>query len=315
MYYNFKNQFDMKKMNLKSIMAIIAGFAMIVMTACNGGQQGDQEEGDKNGAESKETVQMLYPNWAEGIAFTHLAKVALEEKGYEVDIKPIEPGPIYASLAKGDADLFLDAWLPHTHADYWEKFGDKLVKIGESFSNGTTGLVVPQYVDIETIPQLNERKDDFDGKIIGIGSGAGIHANTEKAIEAYELDLEQVTSSGPAMMAQLQKAYNKKEPIVITGWKPHHMWANYDLKYLEDPKDIYPKDVCAIVSRTGFAEDYPTLEKFFKNFNLQETELYDLMSEIKDAEEAEEAARKWYKQHEVMIESWWPEDVEEVAAE
>ncbi len=304
----------MKKMNLKLIMAILVGFAMIAMTACNGGQRGDQEGGEE-GTDSKETVRILYTDWDEGIAFTHLARVALEEKGYDVDIKSIEPGPIYASLAKGDADLFLDAWLPHTHDDYMKKYGDDLVKIGESFSNGTTGLVVPEYVNIETILQLNDRKDDFDGKIIGIDSGAGIHTNTEKAIEAYELDFEQVTSSDPAMMDRLEKAYNKKEPIVITGWKPHYMWANYDLKYLEDPKEVFPKDVCAILSRKGFADDYPTLEKFFANFNLQETELHDLMSEIKKSEEAEEAARKWYDQHEVMIESWWPEDIEEVDAE
>ncbi|MDZ7775178.1 MAG: glycine betaine ABC transporter substrate-binding protein [Bacteroidales bacterium] len=51
-------------------------------------------------------------------------------------------------------------------------------------------------------------------------------ANTEKAIKEYNLDYKQVTSSGPAMVASLQKAYNSKEPIVITGWKPHHKWSN-----------------------------------------------------------------------------------------
>lgn len=303
----------MKKMNLKSIFALFMGFALIAMTACNGGQNADQKDGENDGAEEKGAVEILYPNWAEGIAFTNLAKAALDAKGYDVTITPIEPGPIYASLAKGDADLFLDAWLPHTHADYWEKYGDKLVKIGESFSGGTTGLVVPQYVDVNSIEELNDHVDQFDGKIIGIGSGAGIHGNTEKAIEAYGLEYEQVTSSGPAMVASLQKAYNKKEPVIITGWKPHHMWANFDLKYLEDPKGIYPKDVCAIVSRTGFAEDFPELEAFFKNFNLQETELYDLMGSIKESDDAEVAAKEWYKSHEVMIESWWPK--EEMAAE
>ncbi|MCF8328500.1 MAG: glycine betaine ABC transporter substrate-binding protein [Bacteroidales bacterium] len=297
-------------MNLKSILAIFMGVALIAMTACNGGGGQKAEEGDKEAkkGDKKESLEILYPNWAEGVAFTHLAKVALEDNGYDVKITPIEPGPIYASLAKGDADLFLDAWLPHTHEDYWEKFGDKLVKVGESFSGGTTGLVVPQYVDINSIEELNEHVDKFGGEIIGIGSGAGIHRNTEKAIEKYGLDYKQVTSSGPAMMASLQKAYNKKEPIVVTGWKPHFMWANYDLKYLEDPKGIYPKDVCAIVSRQGFKKDFPTLEKFFSNFNLQETELYDLMGAIKEGDDEEAAAKEWYKSHKVMVDSWWPEE-------
>ncbi|MGM0612206.1 MAG: glycine betaine ABC transporter substrate-binding protein [Bacteroidota bacterium] len=295
-------------MNLKSILAMFMGVALIAMTACNGGGQKAEDGRKGKRGEDKKSLEILYPNWAEGVAFTNLAKVVLQDKGYDVKITPIEPGPIYASLAKGDADLFLDAWLPHTHEDYWEKYGEQLVKVGESFSNGTTGLVVPEYVDINSIEELNEHVDKLDGEIIGIGSGAGIHRNTEKAIEEYDLDLEQVTSSGPAMMAALEKAYDNKDPVVITGWKPHYMWADYDLKYLEDPKDIYPKDVCAIVSREGFKKDFPTLEKFFSNFNLQENELYELMEAIDKGDDEEVAAKEWYMGNKVMVDSWWPEE-------
>jgi glycine betaine/proline transport system substrate-binding protein len=67
-----------------------------------------------------------------------------------------------------------------------------LVVLGEAFS-GTTGLVVPAYVTINSIEELNANKDKFKGEIIGIG-GAGIHANTVKAIDLYGLDYEQITS-------------------------------------------------------------------------------------------------------------------------
>lgn len=269
------------------------------MTACDSAQKKQEE--------SKE-ISILYPNWAEGIAFTHLAKVALDEHGYDVTVTPISPGPIYASLAKGDADLFFDAWLPHTHGDFWEKYGDNLTKLGESFSNGTTGLVVPAYVEENSITELNDVKEKYDGKIIGIGSGAGIHGNTEKAIKEYNLDYEQITSSGPAMVASLQKAYNKKEPIVITGWKPHHKWNKYDLKYLEDPKGVYPKDVCAILSRKGFADDMPKVAEFAGNFNLEERQLYDLMDDIKESGNPLKSAKEWYAEHKVLVDSWFPNE-------
>jgi len=292
----------MKNLNTTLIktLAILFSISLLTMTSCKTGQKDKEEKGQ---------ISVLYPNWAEGIAFTHLAKVALEDKGYDVKVTPLEPGPIYASLAKGDADLFFDAWLPHTHASYWEKYGDQLVKLGESFSNGTTGLVVPQYVDfVESIENLNEYKERFDGKIIGIGSGAGIHGNTEKAIEEYNLDFKQVTSSGPAMVASLKKAVNEQEPIIITGWKPHHKWNKYDLKYLEDPKDIFPKDVCAIVSRKGFADDFPTVAKFAENFNLKENELYSLMEDIKEEGDALRAAKAWYKENKTMVDGFYPSE-------
>jgi glycine betaine/proline transport system substrate-binding protein len=85
------------------------------------------------------------------------------------------------------------------------------------------------------------------------------------------------------------------------------MWADYDLKYLKDPKEIYPKDVCAIIARKGLKKDFPTAYKFFTNFNLKETQLYNLMDAIDKGEDELEAAKKWYKDHKVLVESWMPE--------
>ena len=286
-------------MNLRKLMSllVIVGLAFAI-SSCGGGKKGAEEE--------KKEVTILYPNWGEGIAFTHLAQVALEDKGYEVEIINLEPGLIYGELSKDNAkgDVFLDAWLPNTHAPYWEDYGDNLVKLGESFSNGTTGIVVPSYVTINSITEMNDHVEEFDGEIIGIGSGAGIHANTIKAIEEYNLDFEQITSSGPAMVASLDKAVANDEWIVITGWKPHFMWANFDIKYLEDPKGIYPKDVCAIVSRTGFEEDLPEAAQFFKNFNLREAQLYSLMGSI-DMEGEEAGAKRWYDANKDMVNGWF----------
>jgi glycine betaine/proline transport system substrate-binding protein len=143
------------------------------------------------------------------------------------------------------------------------------------------------YVTINSIEELNA-KDKFKGEIIGIG-GAGIHANTVKAIDLYGLDYEQITSSGPAMVASLDKAIRDKEWIVVTGWKPHFKWSQNDLKYLKDPKGVYPKDACTIISRRGFEADQPEAATFQKNFNLEEGQLADLMTIIKD--KGEEAKR------------------------
>ncbi len=288
-------------MKLKRLVYLVtvAGLALTLVTSCGNSKKGNSKKEAKK-------VSILYPNWAEGIAFSYLAKTALENNGFEAELTNLEPGLIYGELSKTNSkgDIFLDAWLPNTHKDYWNDYGDKLVKLGESFSNGTTGLVVPSYVTINSITELNNNKAKFDGEIIGIGSGAGIHASTEKAIQEYNLDFEQITSSGPAMVASLEKAISKQDWIVVTGWKPHFMWASNDIKYLDDPKGVYPKDVCAIVSRKGFEKDMPKAATFFKNFNLTEEELYGLMKEIRDNNE-EQGAEKWYKAHKAKVDAWF----------
>lgn len=245
----------------------------------------------------KQDVLMLYPNWAEGIAITHLAKIALEDQGYSVSIKRLEPGPIYASLSRGDADIYMDAWLPHTHKDYWERYNERLDIIGTVFDNGISGLVVPSYVDINSIEELNENKDKFDKKIYGIAAGAGIHSKTEEAIKAYNLDYKQITSSETSMVTALKKAISKEEPIIITGWKPHFIWADYDLKPLEDPLNIYPTDRIEIVARKNFKEDKPELALFFKQFSLNEDLLNELMTEVSQDRDPSVGASRFYQKH------------------
>ena len=286
---------NMNKMKKRLLSITVLLSLALLIVSCGGGA-----------GSGKEKVTILYPNWAEGVAFTHLAKVALEDKDYEVELINLEPGLIYGELSKSNSkgDVFLDAWLPHTHVDYWNDYGDRLEILGEAFSEGTTGLVVPSYVSINSIEELNANADSFGNEIIGIGSGAGIHASTLKAIDEYDLDYEQISSSGPAMVASLDRAVKNEDWIVITGWKPHYKWMNFDIKYLDDPKGVYPMDVCAIVSRKGFEEDMPEAAGFFKKFNLTEDQLYDLMATI-DSEGEESGALQWYEDNKSIVDSWF----------
>lgn len=255
-----------------------------------------------------ETIKLAYPNWAEGIAMTNLAKAILEEEmGYDVELTQADPGVIYGALANGDQDAFLDAWLPHTHEPYWEEFGDQLDDLGPNFAYGITGLVVPAYVEINSIPELNEIADELDGKITGIGTGAGITRRTNDAIEEYDLDLVQVNSSGPAMTAALKNAIDAGEPIVVTGWKPHWKFGRFDLKVLNDPRGVYPIDACKTVARLGFREEMPKAAQFLTNFNLTEADLLDLMLKIDDSDDdVYDVARDWMEDNDALVDSWIP---------
>src|SRR5690348_13726056 len=99
--------------------------------------------------------------------------------------------------------------------------------------------------------------DSVDYKIIGIDPGAGLMKASAKAIKDYGLDdWTLVEGSSAAMTAALKKAYDKKEPIIVTGWTPHWMFAKFDLKYLKDPKGSFGKDeTIHTIARNGLKED------------------------------------------------------------
>jgi glycine betaine/proline transport system substrate-binding protein len=255
-----------------------------------------------------QTVKIAYPNWAEGIAMTNLMAAVLEEEmGYDVELTTADPGVIYSAVAAGDQDLFLDAWLPNTHEPYWEEYGDQLESLGTTFGNAITGLVVPTYMQVDSIDQLNSIASDLDNKIIGIGTGAGIYRATNAAINEYDLELVQVSSSGPAMTAALGDAIENNEPIVITGWKPHWMFGRYDLKVLDDPLGVYPIDGCRKVARPGFQQDMPEVAELMLNFTMTEEQLLDLMIAIDDSDaDPRDVASDWMRSNQPVVDSWIP---------
>lgn len=265
--------------------------------------------------QNEKSADLVYVNWAEGIAYTNLAKVVLEDKmGYEVEITSADVGPAYTAIAQGDADAFMETWLPVLHADYYEQFQDDIVDLGVVYDGTQSGLVVPQYVEIDSISQLNSVRDEFDGEITGIDAGAGIMKTTNNLIEEYNLDYELVQSSGPAMTSALQRAYEDEEPIVVTGWKPHWKFGRFDLKFLkqDEDKELWGTGQIHIMGRQDLAMDKPALANFLANMELTDAELADLMVAINESDEDNEVvARQWMMDNEDVIEDWIPADTQQ----
>jgi glycine betaine/proline transport system substrate-binding protein len=143
-------------------------------------------------------------------------------------------------------------------------------------------------------------------KITGIDPGAGIMETTEKAIEEYELtDWDLVSGSGAAMTAALKKAYDKENPIIVTGWTPHWKFAKYDLKYLEDPKGVYGgEEQIRSIGRIGLAEDLPEAHQILSQFHWTEEDMGEVMMAIQEGEKEEVAAQNWIDANEEKVAEW-----------
>ncbi|MFF9284107.1 ABC transporter permease/substrate binding protein [Streptomyces griseosporeus] len=267
-------------------------------------------------------VTIGYIPWDEGVASTYLWKEILEQRGYQVDAKQFDAGPLYTSLASGNVDFQTDAWLPTTHAQYWKKYGDRLDDLGTWYGPTSLELTVPAYMkDIDTLADLKGKADRFGGKITGIESSAGETALLKsKVLKAYGLDREYkvVDSSTPAMLAELKRAYGKKEPIVVPLWSPHWAYNDYDLKKLKDPKGAWGKgDGVHTLAREGFAGDNPVVAKWLKGFKLDEKQLTSLEAEINKAGKGkqQDAVRAWLKKNPGLVDKLAPVPGGQAAAE
>ncbi len=150
------------------------------------------------------------------------------------------------------------------------------------------------------------QEDGFEyGEIIGIDPGAGIMEATNNAIDEYDLDFEVISGSGPSMVASLDQAIQNEEWVIVTGWEPHFKFADYDLKFLEDPEGIFG-DIENIhtVARGDVEDDFPELADFFRNFYLTSEELGDLMGHMQGADDNATAAREWMEDNEDVYSPW-----------
>ncbi|WP_406670691.1 glycine betaine ABC transporter substrate-binding protein [Methanolobus sp. ZRKC4] len=288
------------------LLAVITLIAVLVMVSgCT-----DQNASGESGTELEETTQTKeatigYVLWDGEIASTNVMKIVLEEAGYDVEIIAVDAGALYQGLADSQFDFTTSAWLPQTQKNYWETYGDDIDSVAVNLEDCKIGLVVPTYVTIDSIEELNDNKDQFEGEIIGIDPGAGIMQTTETAIDNYSLDYDLVASSSAGMAAELKNSISDEEWVVVTLWTPHWTFNSFDLKYLEDPNGVYGEaDHVETLARVGLAEDDPELYGIIGRFNWTHDDIQSVMADLADGMPEDEAAQKWIDNNPEKVQEW-----------
>ncbi|MFC7730805.1 glycine betaine ABC transporter substrate-binding protein [Actinomadura keratinilytica] len=266
----------------------------LTAAGCGGGSDSG------SGGDKKITIGMV-AGWAEGEAATALWKRMLTDKGYTVEVKTLDTGPLYTGMARGDVDLFIDAWLPGTHEDYWKQYGDKLEKIGVWYDKAPLTIAVPNYSPLKSLEDLKGKGGQYGGKIIGIEKSSGLYrVSQEKMLPAYGLqdEYEVTTSSTAAMLSELKKATDAKKDIIVTLWRPHWAYSKFPIRDLADPKGAMGQpDGINTVAREDFSKDQPEVTGWLKKFKMDDQQLGTLedLMENKYKGKPDQAVDEWLK--------------------
>jgi glycine betaine/proline transport system substrate-binding protein len=153
-----------------------------------------------------------------------------------------------------------------------DTYGSKLEDLDTYYPNAGLFMAVPTYAGVKSIADLPSHAAEFNDRVVGIEPGAGLTKLTQdKAFPEYGLNknYKLVLSSTTAMLTELKKATQAKQPIVVTLWKP--FWANqaFPVRPLEDPKGAYGgTEGLHTLAYKGFSKDHPEVANMIKHFKL-----------------------------------------------
>lgn len=254
--------------------------------------------------------------WTDITATTAAASVVLDALGYDTETKILAVPVTYTSMASGDIDVFLGNWMPTMEGDiakYREEGSVDTVRANLEGAKYTLAVnKAAADMGIKTFADIAANADALEGEIYGIEPGNDGNRLIQSMIDENAFDLgefEVVKSSEQGMLAQVQRATRKEEPVVFLGWEPHPMNANFDLTYLEGGDDYFGPDLGGATvytnTRAGFVEECPNLGKFLNNLEFTLAMENEIMGAIlDDGEKPEEAAAAWIKANSDVLSTW-----------
>jgi glycine betaine/proline transport system substrate-binding protein len=254
--------------------------------------------------------------WTDITATTAIASRLLEGLGYEPKVQVLSVPVTYTSMKNKNIDVFLGNWMPAMEADRKPYLDDKSVDVLDPNLEGAKyTLAVPKFLaeqGLKSFGDIAAFQDKLSGKIYGIEPGNDGNRLIIDMIKADKFGLKKfdiVESSEQGMLAQVERAAKRKEPIVFLGWEPHPMNSKFELSYLTGGDEIFGPNLGGATiytnTRAGYATECPNAGALVKNLKFSLDLENTVMGYILfDSMEAQKAAEKWLKANATTWEPW-----------
>lgn len=293
-----------KRGTMKKVMAglTLLGGAF-VFSACGG---------SGGGAASGEPVKFGTVDWPEAIAKTNVSSTMVEALGHETEIQQLGVPVIFKGLEQKDLDVFVEAWFPTMDTNMAAVEPGSVKSITTNLPEATFSVAVNKEAcdaGVKSHEDLDEYKEEFEGKIFGIEPGNDGNQVVIDMIkdDTYGLgDWEIVESSTNGMLSEVERAIEDDKWVAFTGWEPHWMGQKYDMCLLEDPEMAWggPSHV-ETLANADFESENPELYQLFEQMKVNKEIQGNWIDMIDNSgKEPEEIATEWLNDNPEITDKW-----------
>ena len=339
-------------MKWKNGSVLLLFLVVLLLAACGSG--GDEPAADTTGetaandtadtteetADSGEkmTIILVENAWSASELNVAVAKILLEnELGYPVEIISLDENAQWPALAAGDAHASLEVW-PSGHAANVAEYIDGAGTVENGGLLGPVGRIgwyMPSYL-LNDHPELTNWEGFTSPEAAALFATAetgdnGQFLGGDPSFVQYDADIitnlslpSEVVYAGSeeAILAQLDSAYSREEPVLFYFWTPHSIHAKYDLTRVELPAYSddcyatadaggvdcdYPGDDLFKIFWSGLAEAAPDAHTLLANMNYTTEDQISMIAAVEiDGQSVEDAAQAWVDANEDVWRAWLP---------
>jgi glycine betaine/proline transport system substrate-binding protein len=254
--------------------------------------------------------------WTDVTATTALVSQLLRTIGYSPTITVLSVPVTFASLHNNDIDVFLGNWMPAQEADRSRYVNDGSVEvIGANLTGAKYTLAVPAYTHaagLKDFKDIQRFAPALNNSIYGIEPGNDGNRHVLEMLKQNQFGLGEfklIESSEQGMLAQVERAYREKNPVVFLAWEPHPMNMRFALKYLSGGDEVFGPNfggaTIYTVTRRGYSAECPNIGRLLRNLKFSLRGESEMMAAILDLHEAPEiAATAWLKANPTAAKAW-----------
>jgi glycine betaine/proline transport system substrate-binding protein len=288
--------------------------------------------------DSREPIKIITNNWTSQLVLSNVVGQLLQSKGYNVEYVSSDTQLQYTALANGDMDLQLEVWEGSQAESFDKAVAAGALDLGAHEAVTREDWWYPTYVK-EVCPGLPDWKaldacaekfataeSGSKGRFVGPPADWGKHYS--ERIQALNMNFQEVAVGQAATLwAELQAAYDRKEPIVLFNWTPNFIEAKFEGEFVEfptydpacltdpkwgsNPEAVYDCGAPAsgYLKKAGskqLAEKWPAATEILKKVNFTNAQIAAAAKMVDvDGMTPEDAAKKWIEENEASWKAWF----------
>lgn len=242
-------------------------------------------------------------------------------------LKTIQVGPAtaWAGAQRGDVDALTEVAMPN-QSELAAKAAERIELVHPTYEGAEQGWYVPSYAvepgqplaGLTSVTQLNDYADALGNRLVDSDPSFLTTEYNAKRLAGYRLDLEQVTSSEAAQIAELRRAYERRQPILVYLYRPHYIFEELALTKLTEPTpardDCYTTGdgACAMPAYSAWTAASPELARtspgfaaMLRRFELPLPDVEQMLQRVDvDNEDVEVVARDYVAAHPDRVRQW-----------